>query len=163
MNKSLLLSLLTLTLATSLQAGLSSGTAMPNEWEEFRFERLTVLKADAALAQEEKDLNAEILAQKKKVDAATIKVDASVAPTIDKVDAALKNGWGAAKVGKTKITTEEWQKLRSARDAALKADASLAADNKALLKKKDAFEAKVDAALVKVDPKAAVFLTQKRD
>lgn len=146
MHKSLLLlPILTLSLATSLHAGLSSGTTMPNEWEEFRFERLTVLKTDASLAKEEKELNAEILAQKKKV------------------DAALKNGWAAARAGKTKITTEEWQRLRAARDAALKADASLAAANKALLKKKNAFEAKVDAALIKVDPKAAAYLSGPRN
>ena len=133
---------------------------MPNEWDEFRFERLTILKANPDLEKEQDALDAALDAQQDKVNAATIKADPSTDSIIAKVNKTLKSKWdSAAESGK--ITVAEWQTLRNARAAALKADPALAADNLALLKKREAFNDKLDAALLKADPTVAGFLSKK--
>lgn len=148
--------------ALALVLGISAVQAdpariMPSEWDEFRFERLAVLKANPELVKEEAELDAELDAQKARVDAAAVRIDAEVSPILDKLSQALKADWGKT-AGVLSVT--DWQKLRAARTAALKADPSLAAANEELLAKKKAFEVRVDAALLKTDSGVEHFLNR---
>jgi hypothetical protein len=54
--------------------------------------------------------------------------------------------------GQVTITPEEWQELRAARAAAIKANPSFIAENAKLLARMRALEDKLDAAMIKADP-----------
>jgi len=60
----------------------------------------------------------------------------------------------------TTLTPEEWQELRTARQAALKANPDFAAKAAQLSAKMRAFEEKLDAAMIKTDPKLAPILAK---
>lgn len=150
--------------AGGLRAGdLDPATMMPDEWTEFRFERLAVLRANPDLAAADKQLDEDMKAQAGKVEAAMAKADPGVAPILAKVAALLHGNWDAA--GVQGVSVAEWQELRAARAAALAANPDLAAVNEALLKKKKDLDARIDAALVKADPGLASFVgkLQARD
>ncbi len=141
-------------------AGADPSTMMPDEWTEFRLERFALIQADPALAAESKEIDGALAAQAEKVAAAMAKVDPKVAPVLAKVKARVRSDWNqpAAET----ISAAEWQILRGARAAALAADPSLAAGNQDLLARKQAFDAKVDAALEKADPGLAPMFRQLR-
>ena len=58
------------------------------------------------------------------------------------------------------LTEAEKQQLRAAHDAAYQADPSLAAEDKDLKSKMDAFHEKVRAAMIKADPNVAPILAK---
>jgi hypothetical protein len=58
------------------------------------------------------------------------------------------------------ITPAEWQELRGARQAAVKANPDLLKKAAAVSQRMRAFEGKLDAAMVKADPKVAVLVAQ---
>ena len=58
------------------------------------------------------------------------------------------------------LTDEEQQELHKAHDAALQANPDLAAEGKALTEKMEAFHKKLDAAMIKADPKVAPILAK---
>jgi hypothetical protein len=53
------------------------------------------------------------------------------------------------------VSPGEWEHLRSARDSALQANPDLAAEYKEILAAMDAQQKKIDADMIKVDPKVA--------
>jgi hypothetical protein len=58
------------------------------------------------------------------------------------------------------LPSEEWQELRIARQAALKANPDFAAKSALLSAKMRAFQDKLDAAMIKTDPKIAPILAE---
>jgi hypothetical protein len=58
------------------------------------------------------------------------------------------------------ITPEEWQELRAAHAAALKANPDVVAENKKLLERMSALEQKLNAAMVKADPSVAPIIAK---
>lgn len=62
--------------------------------------------------------------------------------------------------GSSTMTPEEWQELRTARQAALKANPDFVAKSAQLAAKMRAFQEKLDAAMVKTDPKLAPILVK---
>lgn len=166
MKKILTLSFLSaIILVKGLCAGLDPATMMPNEWEEFRFERLAVIRANPKLAVENKLLESAMQAQADEVEAEMIKANPEITPLLSKVKKLLRSNWYALPADTLAISAGEWHEIRAARAQALQANPKLAAANKALLKKKEAFNAKADAALVKADPSLAPFIRklQARD
>jgi len=135
-------------------------TMMPDEWVQYRLERVAVIQANPELAAEQKALDAEFRAQADEVNAAMIKADSKTAPVIASVKKLLHSKWDAK--GPGTISIEEWQALRASRAAALQADPALGAKNRALLKKQAAFKKKVDSALTKADPTLAPFIQELR-
>ncbi len=133
---------------------------MPNEWTEFRYERLAIIRANPELAAEDKQLNADIQAQAGKVDAAMIQGDPKVGPILIKLTALLRSNWSAPSADSKNLTSADWLAIRTARAAALQANPDLVAANQALLARKKALDVKVDAALIKADPGLAPFITK---
>jgi hypothetical protein len=66
--------------------------------------------------------------------------------------ASTHSGTPAAAASQIEITADEWQELRAARSAAIKANPDLVAENTQLMEKIRALEAKLNAAMVKTDP-----------
>lgn len=60
--------------------------------------------------------------------------------------------------GSTTLTPDEWQELRTARAAALKANPQLVKKNAELSAKLREFQQKLDAAMLKTDPSLAPYL-----
>jgi len=58
------------------------------------------------------------------------------------------------------MSAQDWQELRDARVKAIKAHPELLAENTALMQKIRAFEAKLDAAMVKTNPAVAPILSK---
>ncbi len=58
------------------------------------------------------------------------------------------------------LTREEMQELHQAHDAALQADPNLAAEDKEMKEKMDAFRKKMDEAMIKADPNVAPILAK---
>jgi len=58
------------------------------------------------------------------------------------------------------LTSDEWQQLKSAHDAALQANPDLAAQEKQLKEEMEALHKKLDAAMIKADPKVAPILAK---
>lgn len=156
MKKRLALSLVSsLLLAGSLfAADLDPATMSEAEWTEYRFERVTVIRTNPDLSAESKQLEADAKVQAKAVEAAMVKADPSVEPLLVKLAALLNGNWYAPAEGGM-LSPADWQKIRAARSAALAANPDLVAANKALQEKKQAFNAKVSAALIKADPSLA--------
>lgn len=150
MKKFLLLFAVFATTAGSLSAaGLDPAAMMPNEWTEFRYERLALIRSNPKLAAEDRSLQAALDVHAAEVSEAMIQADPAVTPILAKVKKLLQSNWDGPKPGA--VTVGEWKKLRTARQAALDANPALVAKGKALLKKKDALDAKVDAALAASD------------
>jgi hypothetical protein len=124
------------------------------EWTEYRFERLTVIRTYPNLAAEADALKAGTEAQKQAVEAAMVKADPAVTQLLVKVTALLNGNWYNPDEGNM-LSFADWQKLRAARAAALQANPKLVSAQEALKAEKEAFDAKVDEALVKADPSLA--------
>lgn len=152
MKKSALFLLLfvALTIAPLFGAGLDPATMMPDEWTEFRYERLAFIRANPAYAAENKRLESAMAAHAEKVAASMEKADPAAAPVLAKVKKLIAGNWYAPKLGS--VTRAEWKLLRRTRAAALAANPALGTSGKDLLKRKNAFDAKVNAALAKEDP-----------
>ena len=58
------------------------------------------------------------------------------------------------------LTGEEKEELRQAHDAAMQADPALDAEGKDLKEKMNAYRKKVDAAMIKADPKVAPIIAK---
>lgn len=156
MKKPVALFLLSVVLLTGslFAVDLDPATMSEAEWTEYRFERVTVIRTNPDLAAESKQLEAAAKSQAQAVEAAMMKADPSVGPLLARLAALLKGSWYAPAEGEM-LTAADWQKIRATRAAALQANPDLVAANKAVKEKKQAFDAKVDAALIKADPSLA--------
>lgn len=134
-----------------MAADLDPATLSEAEWTEYRFERLTVVRTNPDLAAASEALKADTKKQAQAVEAAMVKTDPSVAPLLVKLAALLDGNWYAPAESDV-LSFADWQKIRAARAAALQANPDLVSAQKALKDKKEALDAKVDAALVKADP-----------
>jgi hypothetical protein len=77
-------------------------------------------------------------------------ITASIAPPVSHIVASSSRT----------MTSEEWQELRTARQAALKANPDFAAKSAQLTAKMRAFQEKLDAAMVKTDPNLVPILVK---
>jgi hypothetical protein len=134
-------------------------TMMPDEWIQYRFERLAVIQGNPSLAAQQKDLDEEFKAYAAKVDAATVKANPKTADILSRLKKLLHSKWSGTE-GPGAISIADWQTLRAARSAALDANPSLVAESQALLAKKKSLDKEVDAALVKEDPSLAPFIAK---
>ena len=142
-------------LAGSLCAASSDPASLSEaEWTEYRFERLTVVRTNPELAAAAEQLKSDTKKQEQAVEAAMVKADPSVAPLLTKLASLLKGNWYAP-AESDMLSFADWQKIRAARAAALQANPDLVSAQTALKVKKEALDAKVDAALVKADPSLA--------
>jgi hypothetical protein len=66
----------------------------------------------------------------------------------------------AGAANQVQITPEEWQELRAAHAAALKADPDLLTDNQKLSERMKAFSDKLSAAMAKADPAVAATMAK---
>lgn len=67
---------------------------------------------------------------------------------------------GAANQNQIIITADEWKELRDARAAAIKAHPELLQENTELIEKIRAFEAKLNAAMIKANPSIAPLMVK---
>lgn len=144
-------------------SSMNPATMMPNEWTEYRYERLSVTLATPDLAAEDKQLQSDMKAQEEKTTAAMIKADPKIAPILTTLTASTQSDWG--KAAASPLSASDWQTIRAARATVLRENPDLLAANQALLSRKEALDAKVDAALIKFDPSLAPFIStlQARD
>jgi hypothetical protein len=121
------------------------------EWKEYRFEQVSVESANPDLVAESNQIKEEKKRQEQALEAAMTAADPSLAPLLTKRAALLTGNWWAPAEADT-LTAADWQKIRDARAAARAANPDFVAAGKVLKEKIQAYEAKIDAALIKVDP-----------
>jgi hypothetical protein len=130
--------------------------------------RKEALKANPDLAAEEKSIHDEEVAFKNDYDAATTKVDPTVAPIVAKVNAGesqleelRREDAGRPRTSPpaglliATVTPDEWQKLREAKSAAVQVDPTLKQRGDQIRARRNALEAKLQEAMAKVDSNLA--------
>jgi hypothetical protein len=134
------------------------------EWQRYHNARQGALQANPALQSEYQDILQKMDAQQAADFAAIVKVNPKVAPVVAKL-VALRAQHGtpitpphpsaAGKVAQAPegvtITPKEWQALRAARSLAMQVNPGLMLESEKLAERMQAWEAAVDAAMVKGD------------
>lgn len=131
------------------------------EWRQYRDVREKTLADNPDLAAEYQSLRHQLEQQEKDLDAAMVKADPQVAPIVARLEAIRTQGPGShpAATGSTPpkpaISPDDWQKIRAARLDAIKANPNIESKGMAMAADLRAFQAKLNAAMLKADPSVA--------
>jgi hypothetical protein len=145
----------------------------PNLFKEYRLAREKVLADNHDLAVEYQSVLDAMRAEEAVIDATMSKSDPKMAPIVAKLEAARKQSVPQAAQpsapvpnnplpgsNKPVLTKTEWQELSVARQTTLKANTQLMIDMKQLSERAHAFQQKLDAAMLQVDPNIAPIISR---
>ncbi len=138
--------------------------------QKYHSARQAALAAHPELQNEYKDILKTMDGQQAKLDAAMLKADPKLGPVMAKLQALRAQHSGAprpagaagqpATAGPVTMTPEDWQELRSARNAAVAADADLKGSTTKIADKMRSLEDKLDDAMLKADPSLAPIIAK---
>ncbi len=135
------------------------------EWQKYQKARQTALQTNPILQEEYKQIFRTMQSQQADFNAAMVKADPEAASAVAKFEALRAHDGGPMthanasgqnlKEPPSNLTPQDWVKLREARDKVMQSDPSFPTQSSKLSDQMHAYEADLDAAMIKAQPDMA--------